>query len=157
MYRVLGLLLLCSAAVAELEPNFFLIRYYPGENWNRSISYAEQPGLRAHHAYVEDLYKRDQMVMSGEVDGESVGLAMVKVPNLEDVEAIVRTDPGVATKILRAEIIGWDIRYSSMRFVKPRPVEAIEDPDKPFRLRRRDQDSAINTDNSESKPRPEPY
>ncbi|MCZ6504310.1 MAG: hypothetical protein O6945_17570 [Gammaproteobacteria bacterium] len=126
------------------DANYFLIRYLPGENWNHSISYEDQPGLRKHHSYLQKLHINDQVVMGGPVDGEPGSLMLVKTGSREEAEVIARQDPGVETRIVKAEITAWYVQMSSMRFVRRQPVPPIEDPDQTFRLKRIDRESQIN-------------
>ncbi len=126
------------------EANYFFIRYLPGENWNHLISYKDQPGLKAHHAYLQKLHINDQVVMGGLVSGEPGSLMLVRTGSLEEAEAIARQDPGVETRIVKAEITGWNVQMSSMRFVRRQPVPPIKDPDQTFRLKRLDPESRLN-------------
>ena len=126
------------------DANYFLIRYLPGENWNHSISYKDQPGLKKHHSYLQKLHIKDQVVMGGTVDGEPGSLMLVRTGSREEAEVIARQDPGVETRILKAEITAWNVRMSSMRFVRRQPVAPIEDPDQTFRLKRIDPESQLN-------------
>lgn len=156
MKRFFGLALLglsvLPALAAQVQPNYYLIRYLPGENWNSTIDYANQPGLKAHHQYIKERYFADQVLMVGAVTGDAVALILVAATNEEEARAIVRTDPGIATQILKAEVIGWDVVITSMRFNKPVPIAPIEDPDAPFKLRRLDTHSVIKTRNQPAQP-----
>ncbi len=137
----------CAALSHNLradDANYFLIRYLPGENWNHSISYKDQPGLKKHHAYLQKLHINDRVVMGGPVDGEPGSLMLVKAGSREEAEAIARQDPGVETRIVNAEITAWNVQMSSMRFVRRQPVSPIEDPDQTFRLKRIDPESQLN-------------
>ena len=125
------------------DANYFFIRYLPGENWNHSISYKDQPGLKKHHSYLKKLHINDQVVMGGPVDGEPGSLMLVRTGSREEAEAIARQDPGVETRIVKAEITAWNVQMSSMRFVRRQPVPPIEDPDQPFRLKRIDRESQL--------------
>lgn len=124
--------------------NYFFIRYLPGDNWNHSISYKDQLGLKKHHAYLRKLHINDQVVMGGLISGEPGSLILVRTGSLEEAEAIARQDPGVETRIIKAEIRGWDVQMSSMRFVRRQPVPPIKDPDQIFRLKRIDPESRLN-------------
>ena len=126
------------------DANYFLIRYLPGENWNHSISYRDQPGLKKHHSYLRKLHINDQVLMGGPVDDEPGSLMLVKASSREEAEAIARQDPGVETRIVNAEITAWNVQMSSMRFVRRQPVAPIEDPDQIFRLKRIDLESRLN-------------
>lgn len=126
------------------EASYFFIRYLPGENWNHSISYEDQLGLKEHHAYLRKLHINDQVVMGGLVSGEPGSLMLVRTGSREEVEAIARQDPGVITRIVNAEVTGWNVQMSSMRFVRRQPVPPIRDPDQTFRLKRLDPESRLN-------------
>ncbi len=146
MRRVLLLLvvMLGSATSIADESGYFLIRFLPGENFNTALGYASQPGLKAHHAYQLKMHVADQLVMAGSVTGDEVGMAVIRTSSREEAEALVNADPGVVSKILRAEVLHWDLALSSMRFMPQKPMQPLADPDAPFKLRRIDSDSAIN-------------
>jgi uncharacterized protein YciI len=126
------------------DANYFLIRYLPGENWNHTISYQDQPGLKKHHAYLQKLHIKDQVVMGGPVSGEPGSLILVRTSSREQAETIARQDPGVETRIVKAEVTAWNVQMSSMRFVRRQPAPLIENPDQTFRLKRIDLESRLN-------------
>lgn len=132
-----------SSSSAE-EANYFLIRYLPGENWNHSISYQDQPGLKKHHSYLQKMHISDQVVMGGVVSGEPGSLMLVRTGSREQAETIARQDPGVETRILRTEVTAWNVSMSSMRFVRRQPMPPIKDPDQSFKVKRVDLESQLN-------------
>jgi uncharacterized protein YciI len=133
-----------SISSAMEETNYFLIRYLPGENWNDDISYEEQPGLKHHHLYLREQQTHGPLLMAGPLGGESGGLALLRTGSLEEAQAVALQDPGVKTKILRAEVVAWDIQMSSMRFDRREPMPALDDPEQTFRVKRIDPESRIN-------------
>ncbi len=140
----LGAILAASFSSALDETNYFLIRYLPGENWNNDISYEDQPGLKQHHQYLRDQQTNGPLAMAGPLVGEAGGLVLVRTGSMEEAEAIARQDPGVKTKIVKPEVTAWDIRLSSMRFVRRQPMPPLDDPEQTFRLKRIDPEARIN-------------
>ena len=139
------LLLLAQAQPGQAaQSGFFLVEYLPGEGFNPAISYRNQPGLRAHHAYLRKLHVNDQLVMGGAASGDAVSVVLIRTATREEAEALINNDPAVATNQLRANVIDWSVDLSSMRFMPRQPMQPIADPDAPVRLRRIDSDSAIN-------------
>jgi len=143
---LIAALLVSPSLVAAEEANYFLIRYLPGENWNHSISYQEQPGLKQHHQYLSDRQKQNQLMMGGPVTGEPGSLMLVRTGSLEEAQAIAQQDPGVKTNILKTEITAWDVQMSSMRFVRREPMPPLQNPEQSFRLKRVDPESRLNID-----------
>ena len=133
-----------SLSLLAEEANYFLIRFLPGENWIPSISYQDQPGLLKHHSYLQKMHIKDQIVMGGLVSGEPGSLMLVRTGSREEAEVIARQDPGVVTRILKAQITAWNVQMSSMRFVQRQPVQPIKDVDQTFRLKRVDPESRLN-------------
>ncbi len=134
---------------AEGEANYFLIRYLPGESWNDSIPYADQPGLKKHHQYIQQLHAADMVVMGGSVVGEQGGLVLVRTGSMDEARALVQQDPGIKTRLLQANVTGWDVNLSSMRFVRREKMAPIRDPDQVFRVKRIDLESRLNIEDPE--------
>lgn len=82
--------------------------------------------------------------MGGLVSGEPGSLMLVRTGSREEAEVIARQDPGVVTRILKAQITAWNVQMSSMRFVQRQPVQPIKDVDQTFRLKRVDPESRLN-------------
>ncbi len=133
-----------TPSVADDPVNYFMIRYLPGENWNQSISYEQQPGLKSHHEYLRSLYLKDQVLMAGPVKDAAGGLALVRTGSLEEAQALVRQDPGVVTMILKTVITPWAVQMSSVRFARRQPMVPIKDPEQSFKLKRVDPESRLN-------------
>ena len=69
---------------------------------------------------------------------------LIRTSSREEAEVIARQDPGVVTRILKAEVTAWDVQMSSMRFVQRQPVQPVKDFDQTFRLKRIDPESRLN-------------
>ncbi len=142
-----------SLAQAESQPNYFLLTYAKGSNWNESISYNDQPGLKKHHAYLQGLHINDQLVMGGPVadvegvESDLVGVMLLRTASLEEAHSLVDQDPGVQARLVYPTLIPWDARISSMRFVRRKPMPDIDDPEQSFSIKRVDPESRINLDN----------
>ncbi len=127
---------------------YFLVRYSPGINWNHQIGYMDQPGLMAHHEYLNKLHASDQLVLGGPLLSEPGSMSLLRIGSLEEANRLVEMDPGIQTRILNAELIPWNVELSSLMFVPHReealpenPAESVEGN---YRLRRIDPDSRIN-------------
>ncbi len=139
-------------ALAETEPNYFLLTYSAGGSWNSSISYKDQPGLRKHHEYLQGLHINDQFVMGGPVTGsggEFLSVMLLRTGSLEEAEKLASQDPGVQTKLVKAKVIPWSVDMSSMRIVRRKPQPPIEDPDQSFRVKRIDLESRLNLEDTD--------
>ena len=144
-------LLIASLFLAQMthaqEANYFLLSYYPGASWNEAVSYQEQPGLKAHHDYVREMHINDQIVMGGPLASSSrdqLSVMLVRTGSLEEAEKLASLDPGVQTRLVRAEVLPWNVEMTSMRFVRRRPVDQIRDPDQTFSIKRVDPESRLN-------------
>ncbi len=134
----------CCGFGYAAESNYYLVQYRAGANFSQTLGYEKQPGLKSHHAYIRKLHVNDQVVMGGAVSGDLVGVLLIKTSSRDEAEALIRTDPGVISNILVADVLAWDVSLTSMRVMRRKPMAAIEDPDAPFRLQRIDSESAIN-------------
>ena len=54
-----------SGAAAEGSPNFYLLEYVAGVNWQQGLDFDDQRNSRAHYAYLEKLYANNILMMSG--------------------------------------------------------------------------------------------
>lgn len=139
------------------EANYFLVIYTPGPSWNETLGYEKQPGLKKHHEYLEQLHLNDQIVMGGSVSegiveglagepviNDALSIMMLRTGSLEEAKSAINQDPGVRMRLVRAQVLPWRVDMSSMRFVRRRPSQPIEDPDKPFSIRRVDPESRLN-------------
>ncbi|MDA0788157.1 MAG: YciI family protein [Proteobacteria bacterium] len=123
---------------------YFLVRYSPGVNWNHQISYSDQPGLKAHHEYLNKLYASDQLVLSGPLVSGSGGMSLLRIDSLEAAGKLIERDPGIETRILEAELIPWDVELSSLVFAPRRAQSLPENLEGTYRLRRIDPESRLN-------------
>jgi uncharacterized protein YciI len=142
---LLGVFLLASPQLSgEEQANYFLLRYLPGDNWVQNISYAKQPGLKAHHDYLRRLHINDQVVMGGTTLDTVGSMMLVRSTSLEQVRTLVEFDPGVRTRIVSVELIPWDVTMSSMRPVRRKAEASSAEPGQSYRLKRIDLDSRLN-------------
>ena len=142
------LLGLCHSAAAD-EANYFLLSYYPGASWNSSLSYEAQPGLQGHHDYVRQMHISDQIVMGGAVASSRHGqlsVMLVRTGSLEQAERLASQDPGVQMRLVRAEVLPWEVNMSSIRVVRRQPMAPVGDPDQTFSIKRVDPESRLNID-----------
>ena len=152
MTRTLTLILFLlsvSALARAQEANYFLLTYYPGPSWNEAHSYAQQPALKEHHEYVRQLHINDMVVMGGEVieaGRRQLSVMLIRTGSLEQAERLASQDPGVQQRLIRAEVLPWDVTMSSLRFVRRKPVPRISDPDQTFTIKRVDPESRLNID-----------
>lgn len=130
------------------EASYFLVIYTPGPSWNEALGYEKQPGLKKHHDYLKDLHINDQVVMGGSVMEdmayEALSVMLLRTGSLEEAKSLTIQDPGVQMRLVRAQVLPWSVDMSSMRFVRRRPSQPIEDPDKPFSIKRVDPESRLN-------------
>ncbi|MBL6690728.1 MAG: hypothetical protein ISP91_10075 [Pseudomonadales bacterium] len=141
------LFLLCAAANGE-ETSYFLLLYTPGPSWNEALGYEKQPGLKKHHDYLKELHLNDQVVMGGPVvedtTYDALSAMLLRTGSLEEAQKLAAQDPGVQMRLVRAQVMPWGVNMSSMRFVRRRPSQPIEDPDKSFSIKRVDPESRLN-------------
>jgi uncharacterized protein YciI len=131
------------------EPNYFLVTYSPGASWNEALSYEEQPALKLHHEYLESLHVSDMIVMGGTAADNDKGylsVMLVRTGSLEEAEKMAALDPGVQTRLVRADVVPWNVTMSSMRFIHRRSQPPIHDPDQSFSIKRIDPESRLNID-----------
>jgi uncharacterized protein YciI len=150
LFGRLGLFVALSAtslASAAENANYFLLTYIPGASWNESISYEQQPGLKKHHEYLKELHINDLVVMGGTVPDLSqdfLSVMLLRTGTLEEAQSVAAQDPGVQMRLIRARVVPWNVKMSSMRFVHRRPQPSIRDPDQSFSIKRIDIESRLN-------------
>lgn len=137
-----ALLILPAFAAAESAPNFYVLRYSPGENWNNSVSFADQPGVRAHKSYLQEMYANDIIRMAGETADGPGAIVLVRVGSMEQARAVAERDPAVINQILEVDVTGWRVDMSSMRHQRTNQ-QPVLDPDLPFRIERLNPDAPI--------------
>lgn len=142
------LLLVSTSVGAEDKANYFLLIYTPGSSWNEALGYERQPGLKKHHEYLRELHLNDQIVMGGDVSEDvsydALSVMLLRTGSLEEAESLAAQDPGVQMRLVRTQVLPWLVDMSSMRFVRRRPSQPIEDPDKSFSIKRVDPESRLN-------------
>ena len=148
--KVLGVafVLAClSLSSRAAEPDYFLVTYSAGASWNEALSYQTQPGLKKHHEYLRSLYLDDIVVMGGpvtDINEDYLAVLLVRTGSIEQAESLVSNDPGVQTRLIRAEVVPWNVTMSSMRFVRRRAEAPTDGPDKTFSIKRIDPESRLN-------------
>ncbi len=135
------------------SPNYFLLTYARGNAWNEAMGYAEQPGLKKHHEYLEKLHINDQLVMGGEVlasepghGNELLSVMLLRTGSIEEAEKLIEQDPGVQMRLVRGEVVPWNVTMSSLRFVRRKAQPPIDDPAQSFSIKRVDTESRLNID-----------
>ena len=149
--RITGVIFLIQVMfllpVKAEEPNYFLLTYFPGASWNEALAYESQPGLKKHHEYLKQLHINDLIVMGGpitDMDSDYLSIMLVRIGSQEEAEKLASQDPGVMTRLVRAEVVPWAVTMSSMRFLRRRPQVPINDPDQTFNIKRIDPESRLN-------------
>ncbi len=84
----------------------FAIVYAPGPAWKPGVSVWEQP-LAAHGDYHHRLWGEGRLMESGPFADGSGALAIVKVANRAEAEALLAADPAVASGLLTGELRPW--------------------------------------------------
>ncbi len=116
----------------------------PGTNWNHAIDYIAQPGLKAHHRYLRQLYIDDQLVMGGPLPDGVGSMVLIRTGSLEEATKLVQMDPGVQTKVITVEVMPWDVTMSSVRVVRRKPQPPEDDSEQSFHVKRIDLESRLN-------------
>ncbi len=130
-----------SAALAD--SGYYLLIYRPGPNWDDRVPFASQPGIKAHKAYLEELFGNDVVRMGGEIADQPGAMALLRVGTRDEARAVADKDPAVLNRILDVDIVSWQVDLSSMRHMTRRQ-EPVRDPNVPFRIERLDPDAPIN-------------
>lgn len=149
MKKLLLVLLSLGMSANAQEASYYLLTYYPGPSWNEALSYEQQPALKEHHEYVRKMHIDDLVVMGGEVveaGRRQLSVMLIRTGSLEEAERLAGQDPGVQQRLVRAEVLPWDVTMSSMRFVRRKPIPRIDDPDQTFSIKRVDPESRLNID-----------
>lgn len=86
---------------------YFALLYSRGPNWLPGTPLRDQP-LRAHLNYMQTLKSDGIVKMGGPFEGESAGLGVVEVDDLEEVHELVGWDPAIRSGLLTVEVFEWD-------------------------------------------------
>jgi len=146
----LVLLLLAPMVFADQTANFYLVTYSPGANWDRSVAFDKQPGMKAHLDYLAGLHDDDIVLMEGPLVNRQAAVMLVRTGSMEQANRIVQQDPAVINKILSGSVEGWQVEMSSMRQYR-RVIPDIKSPNEPFKVERRDPNAPINLNPDDSK------
>lgn len=84
----------------------FSIVYSRGPNWLGDKSVFEQP-LKAHGAYMHDLFKAGKLMHGGPFLDNQGGLAIIRVEEEAEAQRIVADDPAVVQGIMNAALHPW--------------------------------------------------
>lgn len=129
------MLLTAPLALAEAGPRYFIVNYAPGHKWRKSLSFDQQPGIKAHRRYVRRLNDDHMVVMAGPLVDARGAMLLLRTDSLGEAEKLVARDPAVLAHILAARVTGWRVEISSMPNYR-RVVPQVQLPDKPFRIDR---------------------
>lgn len=138
----LGLFLILCFNMAKAENRYYVVIYSPGENWNVNLAYDQQDGIVGHREYLDSLFERRILLMSGPMADQPGSMMILVEQSLEAVETIARNDPGVSSHLLVAGIARWQVRMNSLTPIR-RAVPAV-DASGSFTVERYDSESAIN-------------
>ena len=142
LYLIVLMVVFVPPLIAE-NANFYIVRYSPGSNWDKHVSYYEQRGIKQHLDYLRDLYDRERLLMSGPLVDLPGSMVIIKGGSLNAVRQFVASDPAVLGKLLESSVSGWKVYLSSLSNIRGKTAVEL-DADEPFRLERRDHDAPIN-------------
>ncbi|MEX0942237.1 MAG: hypothetical protein WD002_06790 [Pseudomonadales bacterium] len=130
-------------AAPEAADDLYVLLYSPGSNWDETLDYDAQPGIRAHAEHLMGLYDANILLLGGSLDGGRSELVVIQAKSRAQADKIAARDPAVINKVLNAEVKEWTLEMSAMRKFR-RTVPQISDPYGPFRLERESPESPIN-------------
>ncbi|MFT4821123.1 MAG: hypothetical protein ACI8PP_000858 [Candidatus Pseudothioglobus sp.] len=145
-----------SGAAAEDSPNFYLLEYVAGVNWQQGLDFDDQRNSRAHYAYLEKLYANNILMMSGPLDNSSGAsstvnslgaMVLISATSAEQAVFFAQADPLHQAHVVRINVRGWRVFRSRMMSGKRRL--AADDKIAPYIIKRLSPDAAINIDTNE--------
>ena len=103
---ILSLCLLSPLSSAHLKPQkrSHWVLFKPGPQWNKNISDKKQKHIGEHIAYIQKLYKKDQITIAGFFATNSEMMIVLQNEDLEESRKVIESDPAVANKVLSYEI-----------------------------------------------------
>lgn len=120
----------------------FVIEFEPGENWLANKSYENQPAIKPHLEYWQQLYLSEVLLMSGPFADRRGGMMLISVENEATAKQLAADDPAVQAKLIEVEVRRWRLLSSAMRRSKPRVIEL--EADQSFRVESLDPGAPIN-------------
>lgn len=100
-----------GAAPATTAPaaQFFVITYATGPAWKPGAPLKDQ-GLGPHVAYLKELRDTHRLFAAGpfpDLDGEKIGMVIVKAASMDDAKAIMAHDPAMMSGIFTGQVQHW--------------------------------------------------
>ncbi len=117
-FAFLTLSFICQAQKGDSKKLFALI-YTPGEQWNHTIAFHEQPYFKEHSTHLQTLRKTGQIVVGGRYSDK--GFLLLKAIDSVEAHQIVHRDSSVINKTFKAEIFEFSTFYSGWVGKSPRP------------------------------------
>jgi uncharacterized protein YciI len=90
-------------------PTRYVIFHRPGPTWNRQLGALEQPGVARHFEYLQAAFRAGKIQLAGPFpEGDTGGMIIMSAAATErDAAALVESDPGVKSGLIRAEVGAW--------------------------------------------------
>ena len=84
----------------------FVIYYTPGASWKTDKPFMEQD-LRAHGAYMKELYDKDQLTHGGPFLDSTGGMSIIRAEDMDEAKAILAADPAIINGVFKATLHPW--------------------------------------------------
>jgi len=144
-----GLLIVWSVAGLAENEIYFLLNYQHADTFPKENAKGH-PAIQGHHQYLANLTSSGKLLLGGGVKSTGVkgagGMMLVKAEDLAAANALASADPGVAAGLLNVNVSQWNVRFSNMRFVKPRAGRKEISAEEAFVIKRNDPDAQVRQD-----------
>jgi uncharacterized protein YciI len=95
-----------SDGVEPITKERFAIIYRPGPKWKPGTPFSEQD-LRAHGAYIKDLYDCGILESGGPSVDDGGGLSVIRAESINEAHRLLARDPAIEVGVFQAELHPW--------------------------------------------------
>ncbi len=98
----------CIAQEAT-ESKLFTMIYTPGEKWDHTITFDQQPFFKEHSSHLQKLRKEGRIVIGGRYSDK--GFMLLKAKDSIEADAVVKMDPSVTHQIFEVALFEFSTFY----------------------------------------------
>ena len=91
------------------ETKLFTMIYTPGEKWDQSIPFSQQPFSKEHSMHLQKLRKEGRIVIGGRYSDK--GFMLLKAKDSLEADAIIKLDPSVTHQIFDVALFEFSTFY----------------------------------------------
>lgn len=91
-----------SIAQKTAESKLFTMIYTPGEEWDHTITFDQQPFFKEHSMHLQKLRKEGRIIIGGRYSDK--GFMILKAKDSLEADAVIKMDPSVSHRIFKVAL-----------------------------------------------------